>query len=44
LSAGAKLLSDFIVAEELPDHGGRILVRKAQRGKSEAGVCYDHAS
>src|ERR1043166_106693 len=35
LSAGAKLLSDFVSAEELPDHGERILVCKGQRGKSE---------
>src|SRR5882724_2994107 len=28
LSAGADLLNDLVVAEELPDHRGRILVQK----------------
>jgi hypothetical protein len=33
LSAGAQLVSDFVVPEELPDHRGRILVRNWHRGK-----------
>jgi hypothetical protein len=35
LSAGAQLVSDFVIAEELPDHRGRILVRNWHRGKCE---------
>jgi hypothetical protein len=35
LSAGAQLVSDFVVPEELPNHRGRILVRNWHRGKWE---------
>ena len=33
LSAGAELVSDFVVTEELANHRGRILVRNRHRGK-----------
>ena len=35
LSAGAQLVSNFVVAEELANHRGRILVRNRHRGKRQ---------
>src|SRR2546430_10313766 len=33
LPAGADFVSDLVIAEELPDHRGRILVRKGAKGE-----------